>query len=317
MDAFPVRAFRRDTDVSPLLQLLQDVEAFDKTGERWSSEKLELYLSAPEHNPETDRWVVAHPDDAAKHIGHAVLYLPGRADDRRVADGMVVIHPAWRRRGLASKLAAHLQKRLREGQNILSFRVYLDPRQKGPKAFVARWGLGPNPADSYRLMRGNIADVNLKFSLSEGFTLHSYSDIQHPATVVEAMNRSYAGLYGHRMTSEAAFTPILEMFDWDGFFLLFDARGRVAGTVSAEAAPDLTEATGVSTGRLGSPGVVPEYRSAELYKALLLAGMAYLKTRDVVVADLETWGEPETTIKLYKTLGFALKSEALAYTKNL
>jgi ribosomal protein S18 acetylase RimI-like enzyme len=195
--------------------------------------------------------------------------------------------------------------------------VYLDPRQEGPKAFGARWELSPNPADSYRRLSADITEMTLKPHLPAGFTLRPYSEISNLATLVEAMNRSYAGLYGHRTTSEAAFAPLLEAFDLDGFFILFDHKNHVAGTVSAEVAPDLSEENGVPTGRLGSPGVVPEHRSKELYQALLASGMAYLKAHGMVIADLETWGEPESTINIYKTHGFTLRSEALAYTKEL
>lgn len=111
--------------------------------------------------------------------------------------------------------------------------------------------------------------------------------------------------------------PLLETFDWAGFFLLFDPDGRIAGTVSAEVAPDLTAENGFRTGRLGSPGIVPEHRSAELYQALLASGVAYLKARNVVMGTLETWGEDQTTIDAYQQLGFGIRSEQLAYTRDL
>lgn len=131
------------------------------------------------------------------------------------------------------------------------------------------------------------------------------------------MNRSYAGLYGHRTTSEDAFAPLFATFDWDGFLLLFGPDGRVAGTVSAEVAPDLTEQNGPPTGRLGSPGIVPEYRTPDLYRALLVAGARYLMERNVIQAELETHGDDATTIAAYEDLGFALQAEAFAYTKDL
>ncbi len=295
---------------------MQEVEAVDQTGESFSEAKLRLYLSAPEHNPETDRWVIERPGDSGALIAHAGLYLPSPVDNRRVADSAILVHPAWRRRGLGSKLAAHLEKRLTEGPDIRTLRTYPDPRQEGAKAFAGLWSLSPNLAGAYTRLSAEITEISLEPELPKGFTLLNYRAVDNLATVVEAMNRSYAGLYGHRTTSEAEFGPLLAGMDWDGFFLLFDPEGRVAGGVSAEVDP-VTEQHGTSTGHLGSPGVVHEYRSAELYKALLLRGVAYLKARGVVLADLETQGDDPATIHVYEGLGFKVCAEALAYSKDL
>lgn len=321
-----VRALNLNTDVLPLLRLMQEVETVDQTGEPFSEAKLRLYLSAPEHNPETDRWVIEHPEHAATLIGHAALFLPSPADERRVADGAVLVHPAWRRRGLGTKLTAHLERRLQDGPNIRTFRAYLDPRHEGAKVFAGRWSLSPNLAGAYVRLSAELSKVALEPELPAGFTLRSHRAVNSLSTVVEAMNRSYEGLYGHRTTNEAEFAPLLAGMDEDGFFLLFDSAGRVAGAVSAEPVSiepvsaevdPVTAQQGVSTGHLGSPGVVPEHRSPELYQALLLWGVAYLKARGVVLADLETWGDDAATLAVYKRCGFEVCAHALAYSRDL
>ena len=144
-----VRPFRLDADVPPLLQLLTEVEAIDK-GELLSEEQMRLYLSLPTHNPETDRWVIEHPEDADTLIAHAELYLPSETDDRRVAYGTLVVHPQWRRQGLGSTLFSKIEERL--AQSSVALRFYLDPRLEAAVTFAVKRGLEPNSADTYTEM---------------------------------------------------------------------------------------------------------------------------------------------------------------------
>ncbi len=308
-----VRPFRIDTDVPPLLHLLAEAEAVDDSGELLSEEQVRLYLSIPSHNPATDRWVVEHPDDAAVLIAHAAVTLPSQTDDRRVADATMVVHPGWRRRGLGRTLFSHVEGRLEQTTGVEELRVYLDPRHEGAVAFASARQFRANPADTYTEMHAFLADVTAQPVLPEGFTLRSYRDVDHLPTLVEALNRGYKGLLGHHQTTEAEFASILTDLDWDGLFLLLTPDGSVAGTVGAEIAPDHTERNGVLTGLVDSPGVVPEYRSLELCRTLLLSGVAYLKGRNAVRTELQSWGDAPETITLYTTLGFAVHHQQVAY----
>ncbi len=165
----------------------------------------------------------------------------------------------------------------------------------------------------YTEMYSVLADVTAQPVLPEGFTLRSYRDANHLPTLVEALNRGYEGLLGHHHTTEAEFAPILANLDWDGLFLLFTSDGSVAGEVSAELALDRSEHNSALTGRVSSPGVVSEHRSLKLYRALLLSGVAYLKGRDAVRAELQSWGDAPETIALYTTLGFTVLRQQIAY----
>ncbi len=307
--------FRIDTDVPPLLQLLTEVEAVDK-GELLSEEQLQLYLSLPNHNSETDRWIIAHPDDADVLIAHAELYLPNDKDDRRVADGTLVVHPQWRQQGLGNILFSKIEERLAQVSDI-ALRFYLDPRLEAAIRFAGERRLEPNLADTYNEMHAVLADVTTEPVLPDGFLLRSYRDVDDLPTLVEALNRGFEGLLGHHHTTETEFAPHLAQIDWDGLFLLFAPDGSVAGEVSAELAPDLTERNGVSTGRVDSPGVIPEYRSLELYGGLLLSGVAYLKQQGAVKAELQSWGDAPETIQLYASLGFRTVHQQVAYQREV
>lgn len=312
-----VRPFRVDADVSPLARLSAAAEEADRTGELLSEAQLQLHLSVPHHDAGRDRWVISHPDDPAQLLGHAALYLPSGVDDRRVADGAVVVHPEWRRQGLGAALFSSLEKRLREGAaEVKSLRFYLDPRHPGAVAFARSRGLEPDLADTYAEMRASLTDLPAQPVLPEGFTLRSYAAVDHLPTLVEALNRGYEGLSGHHLTTETDFAPHLADLDLKGELLLFAPDGSVAGTVGAALEPSRTERNGVPTGRVGSPGVVPEYRSVALYEALLLAGVAYLRQLGLTWAELESWGDDPSVLARYQARGFAVLRREVAYRRS-
>lgn len=211
-------------------------------------------------------------------------------------------------------LSSSLEERLQEGAaEVKRLRFYLDPRHPGAVAFAHARGLEPDLTDAYTEMRTSLAEFTAQPVLPEGFTLRSYAAVDQLPTLVEALNRSYGGLSGHHLTTETDFAPHLANLDLKGELLLFAPDGSVAGTVGAALEPSRTERNGVPTGRIGSPGVVLEYRSAALYEALLLAGVAYLRQLGLPWAELESWGDDPAILARYQARGFTVLRREVAY----
>lgn len=313
-----VRPFEVATDVPRLLQLLREAEAVDATGQLVSEENIRLYLSVPQHNSITDRWVIEDPNNAALLIAHAAINLPAQSDDRRIADAMLTVHPAWRRNGLGTHLLSHIEARLGEAKSSTHLlRLYVEPKHAAAVAFVQAMGFKPFGADTYTEMRAVVEDVATHTTLPEGFYLRTYREVDNLAVLVDALNRGYAGLQGHHQTSVEEFAPWLDELDWDGLLLLFGPDGNVIGTGGASLAPDRTLRNGLPTGQVDSPGVVPEHRSLPLYEALLLAGVAYLDKHGMIWAELQSWGDSAAVLNHYQSLGFRVLRQELAYHRTV
>lgn len=174
--------------------------------------------------------------------------LPRVDDDRRVADGMLVVHPAWHLKGLGAKLFTQLEARLQEsGVDTCLLRFYLDPALEAAVAFARSQGLEPFEPDTYTEMRAVVSEVDTLISLLEGFTLRPYREVDHLPTLVEALDQGYAGLHDHHRATAEDLEPRLAELDWDGHLLPFTPDGTVAGTVGAAFEPSRTERNGVPT----------------------------------------------------------------------
>ena len=62
-------------------------------------------------------------------------------------------------------------------------------------------------------------------------------------------------------------------------------------------------------------GVNPDYRGRGTGKRLLLAGLSYLKSKGVAIAELEVDSQNETACALYQAIGFKVQDNILWYEK--
>jgi GNAT superfamily N-acetyltransferase len=97
-----------------------------------------------------------------------------------------------------------------------------------------------------------------------------------------------------------------------GIFVAFVPDNNVAGTCYAlpadHAGPvDLVDTLGVS----------PPYRELKLQKPLLLTAMHWLRSQARKPAILQSFGDSEETVALYRESGFTLEHHYLSYQRQL
>ena len=77
------------------------------------------------------------------------------------------------------------------------------------------------------------------------------------------------------------------------------------------------KANGERIGLILMMGVDPDYRDKGIGKIVLLAGLSYLKSKGVQVAELTVDSENEVACALYRSVGFQTWTSSLWYEKAI
>ena len=127
------------------------------------------------------------------------------------------------------------------------------------------------------------------------------------------MNRGYEGQWGHLHVTEEEVVAFLPQLNSAGIFLLFAPDGSIAGSCRA----NISAEDAARTALIDAPGIVPEYRAANLALPLLLATIHWLLPQEPAILELEGWGDAPETIALYCSLGFQTIKEEISYRREV
>src|SRR5262245_14104934 len=108
MPEYTIRHYVPEKDLTPLSQMLTEIESIDQDGEDTSEEALRTALTWPNYRPEQDVWVV---ELEGQLVGYAVaLEQPSQR-----CTVYAVVHPSQRGKGLGKQLLDLVIGRAREG----------------------------------------------------------------------------------------------------------------------------------------------------------------------------------------------------------
>jgi ribosomal protein S18 acetylase RimI-like enzyme len=63
--------------------------------------------------------------------------------------------------------------------------------------------------------------------------------------------------------------------------------------------------------------VVPQHRRLDLYRALVLTGISWLRQQQQLIIELESWGDKLEVLKMYRELGFEDIRQLLCFQREL
>jgi mycothiol synthase len=292
------RSFSPDKDIPDLLSLYKSVEAVDQSNLEINEQTLQAQLKLPGHDPLKDRWVVEVPDGSTSLIASGVLSV---APGSFLVEANILVHPDWRRRRVGTTLLSKIVDRSRQ-LDAGAIQIYANVKHPAAPSFLQKNGfIAQGAYTELRFTEGvRLPPVIWPY----GYTMRPYAEVQDVSILTQAMNLCYIPLWGHHEVSEKEMSSWLPNFNQQGLFLVFSEKGRVIGISRVEPSSERTQKNGVPTGYIDAPGIVPQHRRLDLYRALVLTGIRWLHEQGQSLIEMESWGDKLEVLKMYRELGF-------------
>ena len=296
----------RPSDFEDYVRLNIEAEKLEPTGRCTSPQVISENLGRPNYSPEQDLFVV---EITGKIVGFMNV-TPELNSKRAILDCLV--HPEHRRKGLAKKLLSYAAHRAKELKVKV---VHVNIRQDNAiaKSVLSRLG--------FRVVR-RFLELELQLSDLPDAAHNTYSHCHlqrgEEDKLTQIQNRCFAGTWGYNpnTTEEIAHYTNLSNHLLEDIVLIYDENkliGYCWTVISHEA-----EATkGERKGRIFMLGVDPDYRGRGIGRVALLAGLSYLKSKGVRVAELTVDSENEVACALYHSVGFKAWTNSLWYEKAI
>ena len=310
-NTFTIRHYAPEQDLSSLARMLTEIESIDRDGEDTSVEYLRASLAWPNYRPNQDVWV-------AELQGELVGYGVALEQPSQHCTIYVVVHPLHRRKGLGSRLLELTLKRAGEigSKNIL---VYANEHNNASNLFLIDHDFQPVGSSGSLKLEAHAEIPPAEFP--EGFTLKKYSELNDPLILLRALDECYLGMWGHqhnnnRSEEERKSPRFLQYYDANDILLLFDEKDSIFGICSLKP-QGKREGNGELSDLLDGPGIIQEHREQGYQRPLVLAGIEHLRKKGKRPITLEFWGDNETALNIYRSLGFEMVNRYVAYHKEL
>lgn len=302
---FTIRNFDPDVDIPALAGLMAEIEYVDQVGNDPSPEAVQRQLDWRGHDPRQDRWL-AEAGGAA--VGQAWLF----AQSAQRAVVYAAVHPQRRRQGIGRAL---LEQALRRARKIGAAQIAseTEANNEAGNAFLQKMGFAP--AGHTRFLRAPATLALPEPEWPQGFRAQAMSGEEDLPLLVQASNRCYADLWGHMENTEPATVAFFEdllrrrpgYIQYQGAFLVFGPDHSVVGLCPTRLGPEDPQAGGGREKVLDAPGIAPEFRPLPLLRPLALTAMRWLDSQAYGPFLLETWGDPEAAVEVYRQIGFTLE----------
>ncbi len=307
MSNFPytVRNYQ-PADFDNYIRLNIEAEKLEPTGRCISPQVLSENLGRPNYSPERGLFI-------SQIAGNMVGYIDVAPEP---GIGRVIlncwIHPEYRRQGLATKLLGYATHRAKElGAKVAHVNIPQD--NTVAKSVLSKLG--------FRLVR-RFLELRLNITKVRG------QDIDQTAPwcrhlrrgeedkLTQIQNRSFAGTWGYNPNTveEIIYRTNLSNCSPEDVLLACDGDkpiGYCWMRITHETA------AGERKGQIFMLGVDPDYRGKGIGKRVLLAGLSYLKSKGLRIAELTVDSENKAACSLYQSVGFKAWRSSLWYEKVL
>jgi mycothiol synthase len=244
--------------------------------------------------------------DGEQVAGYAYLDTtvePGRASAE------LVVHPTWRRHGIGRLLVGQLE-RAADGESLA---VWAHGQLAGAAALADV--LGYRVGRELWQMRRPLTTPVPPARVPDGLSIRSF----RPGADDEAWLAVNAAAFAHHPEQGAWTIDDLRLrmaepwFDPDGFLLLEDDAGRLAGFHWTKVHSG--DAEGPAVGEVYVVGVSPAFQGRGLGRVLTVAGLEHLRSRGLGTAMLYTDADNTAAVRTYQRLGFTRSHVDVQYRR--
>ena len=291
------------SDLEAYTHLFNAINGITDSEKAFDEEFMRQVLEHPSCVPEEHCFLA---EDRDVPVGFA-LVASELSIGRAVASGGVM--ESHRRRGIGRRLlrtaAEHAQAL---GVDVLH--VQAPAESVAPRHMLESDGF--KEVKTYWQMRWE-GDSSPSLELPDGFCLRAFKIGQDERTLVELQNAAFGQHWGFRPNTveDISASVRFKRCDPDGIVFIVD-KGKVAGyNWTLRASNDNS-----SIGWIAMTGVHPDYRGRGLGRAVVVAGIDYLKSRGVDGVELEVDSENKPATSLYLGLGFRQLGRTNWYEKR-
>jgi mycothiol synthase len=243
--------------------------------------------------------------------GYAQIEPAAEAEGPMVAE--LAVHPASRRHGVGTALAAALIERAGPPRGGESLRVWAHGEHPGALALARRCGL--RLVRRLLRMRRDLDGALPQVELPSGVRLRTFVVDQDEQAVVEVNRRAFSWHpeQGRMTVADVRAREAEPWFDPAGFLLAVDQSDRLLGfhwtKIHRRRPSRQAEPTSAVEGEIGEVyvvGVDPAAQGGGLGSALTLAGLHHLRTRGQHSVMLYVEADNDAAVRVYEKLGFAV-----------
>ena len=260
-------------------------------------------LKRPGYSPEKDLYIA----ELAGEITGFMNLTPELETERVILE--CAVHPQHRRKGIANKLVDYATHRTKE-LGAKSMRVNI--QQENTVAIIVLARLGFRAARQFLEMRILLPEAKLPEIPSGTYSCRH----MHPgeeAQLTQIQNSCFGGAweYNPNTTNDIIYYLSLSHRSPEDIILVCEGEKPIGYCWTELSPEDRSE----KKGRIRMFGIDPDYRRQGAGKKVLLAGLAYLKSKEVQAADLTVDGENKTACAIYQSMGFKQWASSLWYEK--
>ncbi len=304
---FKIRNYRRG-DFDNYVQLHTETNKLDRSGRPISRQRLAEDLGHPSFHPEIDLFVA---EFGGSIIGYAAVFLEA-AIKRAMLECMV--HPLHRKKGIATKL---IRRAIRHAEAAESKVAQVSVPEINLPARNLASRLGFQFIRHFYELKLDLSTIRLPDLEPSEYIIRSLGR-DEADKLTHIQNRAFADSWGFNPNTpeEIAYRINLSTCSPENIMMAY-LKNYPIGYCWTRIMIEDNAAAGSMKGEIHMLGVDPDFRKKGIGRNILLAGLADLKSKGVIIVELTADGEESVALGLYESVGFEVCSRTEWYEKKL